>query len=198
MSRPVHLRASFLGLALLGGTLGTAAREALSLTIPSLGGIPVAIFGINLLGAFLLGLLLETLARLGPDDGARRKVRILVGTGFMGGFTTYSALAVDTAGLLNEGRIGTGSGYGLATVVLGGMATWAGIVLGSLTRRSGAPEDGVRLPIDPDTAEVGDRLGASPEVEAQQERSSSPEPRTQQDDSPDSGNRLGRSEGDPQ
>lgn len=210
MRRHVHLRASFLGLALLGGTLGTAAREALSLAIPSLGGIPVAIFGINLLGAFLLGLLLESLARLGPDEGLRRRVRILVGTGFMGGFTTYSALAVDTAGLLGEGRVGTGIGYGLATVILGGMATWAGIVLGSLARRSGAPQAAVRLPIDPDTTEAdpdtliarhqpgdsserGDRQGESPEGGGRV--GPSPEPRAQQADSPDSGDSLGRTEG---
>lgn len=197
MSRPVHLRASFLGPALLGGTLGTAAREALSLTIPSLGGVPVAIFGINLLGALLLGLLLESLARLGPDEGWRQRVRILLGTGFMGGFTTYSALAVDTAGLLGEGRVGTGIGYGLATVILGGMATWAGIVLGSLTRRSGQPRVGVGLPIDPDTAEVGDRLGASPEVGNRQDRGASPEARAQQADFPESEDSLDHSEGGP-
>ncbi|WP_453984894.1 fluoride efflux transporter FluC [Brevibacterium casei] len=191
MSRPVHLRASFLGLALLGGTLGTAAREAFSLTIPSLSGIPVAIFGINLLGAFLLGLLLEALVRLGPDEGLRRRLRILVGTGFMGGFTTYSALAVDTAGLLSEGRIGTGIGYGLATVILGGMATWAGIVLGSLTRRSGAPETGVGLPIDPDTAEVGDQLGDT--LDARHQPGNSSEKGDRQGESSEGGDRVGDS-----
>lgn len=129
--RPLHLRLPFLGLALLGGSLGTAARESLSLAIPDLAGIPVAIFGINILGAFCLGLLLACLARLGPDAGIRQRIRITAGTGFMGGFTTYSALATDTASLLGEGRIGAGLTYGLATVVIGGLATWAGIALAS-------------------------------------------------------------------
>lgn len=73
----------------------------------------------------------------------RRRIRILVGTGFMGGFTTFSALATDTAGLLGEGRIGAGLAYGLATVIIGGLATWAGIVVARRrTRRSDSSEDG--------------------------------------------------------
>ncbi|WP_137824791.1 CrcB family protein [Brevibacterium sp. 2SA] len=148
-ARPLHQRSGLLGLALLGGTAGTAAREALGLAVPSLAGIPVAIFAINLLGAFLLGLLLEALLRTGPDDGWRLRARILLGTGFMGGFTTYSALAVDTALLLGGGATSgatagamttagattLGLAYGLGTVLLGGLATWAGIAIGTLTHR---------------------------------------------------------------
>ncbi|WP_166969790.1 fluoride efflux transporter FluC [Brevibacterium atlanticum] len=158
MSRPVHLRASYLGLAVLGGTVGTAAREGISLAVPEIDGIPVAIFGINILGAFLLGLLLESLARRGPDVGVRRTLRILVGTGFMGGFTTYSALATDAASLLGDGRAGLGIGYGLATVLIGGLATWAGIALGTLRRGGpGASE----VPLDPDLADIGDTADAA-------------------------------------
>jgi CrcB protein len=142
-TRPLHLQLPYLGLALIGGSLGTAAREAISLAVPDRAGIPVAIFGINVLGAFCLGLLLSALARLGPDVGIRRSFRILVGTGFMGGFTTFSALATDAAGLLGEGRIGAGLAYGLATVIIGGLATWAGFVVARRrTRRAHTPEDG--------------------------------------------------------
>ncbi|UVI36733.1 fluoride efflux transporter FluC [Brevibacterium spongiae] len=137
-ARPLHLRLPYLGLAVLGGTLGTAAREAISLSVPDLAGIPMAILGINILGAFLLGVLLAGLSRLGPDAGMRRRVRIMLGTGFMGGFTTYSALAADTAGLLGEGRVGAGVLYGLATVVIGGLATWAGIATASVLVKRGA------------------------------------------------------------
>lgn len=127
MSRAVHLRLPYLGLALIGGTLGTAAREAITLALPPAGGIPWAIFAVNILGAFLLGLLLDALARFGPDEGRRRRLRIMVGTGFMGGFTTYSALATDAAGLLGAGDVGIGLAYGLGTMLIGGLATWAGI-----------------------------------------------------------------------
>lgn len=131
MNRPLHLRLPYLGLAILGGTLGTAAREAVSLAFPPFAGIPLAIFMVNILGAFLLGLLLDTQARSGPDEAGRRTVRIMVGTGFMGGFTTYSALATDAALLIGNGSVGTGITYGLATLFIGGIATWAGIAVAS-------------------------------------------------------------------
>src|SRR5699024_7819938 len=50
MNRPAHLRSSCLGLALLGGIGGTAAREAISLAVPEVDGIPVAIFAVNIGG----------------------------------------------------------------------------------------------------------------------------------------------------
>lgn len=128
-NRPVHLRLPYLGLALIGGAFGTAAREAISWVSSPAGDVPWAIFAINILGAFLLGILLDSLVRMGPDDGLRRRMRVLVGTGFMGGFTTYSALAADTASLLDEGHFGVGVAYGLGTVLIGGLATWAGIAM---------------------------------------------------------------------
>jgi CrcB protein len=151
MNRPAHLRMSFLGLALLGGIGGTAAREAISLAVPEVDGLPVAIFAVNIGGAFLLGLLLDALARRGPDEGARRTARILIGTGFMGGFTTYSALAADAAWLIGNGDPAVGIGYGLATVVLGGLATWAGMAVAVATH---GPTARPHEPIDPDLAEA--------------------------------------------
>ena len=128
---------------LAGGTAGAAAREALTLALPTTGAIPWTILGINLLGAFLLGLLLDALARRGPDRGRRRTVRLLLGTGLLGGFTTYSALAVRAAELLGAGEVGAGLAYGLGTVLLGGLATWAGILVATLTRRAPEGADGV-------------------------------------------------------
>ncbi|WP_337007351.1 MULTISPECIES: fluoride efflux transporter FluC [unclassified Microbacterium] len=133
--RPVHLRLSALAVVFAGGTVGVAAREALTLVFPAGGGIPWAIFAINLSGAFLLGVLLDALARRGPDHGRRRTLRLLLGTGFIGGYTTYSALATDTALLIDGGSAGAGIGYGLGTVMLGGVATWAGIALAALADR---------------------------------------------------------------
>lgn len=136
--RPLHLRASSLGLVAAGGTLGTAAREGVSLAWPPVAGIPVAILVVNITGAFLLGVLLEALARGGPDRGRRQALRLLLGTGFMGGFTTYSTLAVDTASLLGDGRAGAGAGYALTILIVGALATWGGITVATLRRgRSG-------------------------------------------------------------
>jgi CrcB protein len=132
----VHLQWRYLGLVFLGGTVGTALREALSLAFPPIDArLPLTTFGINLLGALLLGLLLEALVRRGIDAGARRAARLLVGTGLLGGFTTYSALATDTALLLHGGSVGLALAYALGTVLLGGVATWLGIVIGAALHR---------------------------------------------------------------
>jgi CrcB protein len=129
--RPVHLHWRYVGLVALGGMVGTAAREALTLMIPSVGAFPLAIFLINISGAFLLGVLLEGLARRGPDAGRRRTLRLLLGTGFLGGFTTYSALAAASALLLGE-QAGLALSYAIGTVLAGAMATWCGIAVGAL------------------------------------------------------------------
>ncbi|MET4782509.1 CrcB family protein [Glaciihabitans sp. UYNi722] len=140
--RPIHLRWRYLGLVAVGGMIGTAVREALSLVIPSIAGIPVATFAINIVGAFALGALLETLARRGPDEGRRRKIRLLVGTGVLGGFTTYSSLATDSI-LLTDGHGWRGALYALGTLVLGALATFAGIAIAASAHRSRQAADEV-------------------------------------------------------
>jgi CrcB protein len=136
----VHRHRRYLGLVFLGGTVGTAAREGLGLLLPPVDlasgtQLPLTTLGINLVGALLLGLLLEALVRRGLDSGGRRTVRLLLGTGLLGGFTTYSALATDSVLLIHGGNVGLALAYALGTVLLGGMATWAGIVLGAALHR---------------------------------------------------------------
>lgn len=129
--RAMHLRPRILALVAAGGTVGTAAREGVSLAIPDIGGLPLAILTVNLTGAFALGLLLEALARRGPDTGGRRLLRLALGTGFCGGFTTYSTLALGTAALLQAGAGGLGIGYAFGSVLLGAVASWAGVAVGA-------------------------------------------------------------------
>ncbi|WP_417215486.1 fluoride efflux transporter FluC [Arthrobacter sp.] len=139
--RPLHLSLPHVGLVLLGGVFGTAAREGLSLAVPGIGGFPSTILAINLLGAFLLGLLLESLLRAGHDDGARRALRLMLGTGFLGGFTTYSTFAVDVVELWGVPGIGLADPGAavlllLATILAGALASWAGIALAGWLRRA--------------------------------------------------------------
>jgi len=134
-ARPVHLRWQYLALVAVGGTAGTALRELLSITVPPLGQVPVVTIGINILGAFLLGALLESLTRRGPDEGRRRHLRLLLGTGVLGGFTTYSALATDTSLLIARDNFGLALLYSLGTIIVGGIATWAGISVAAAHRR---------------------------------------------------------------
>jgi CrcB protein len=136
--RPVHLRWSSLGLVALGGAVGTGIREALALTWPApAGGIPVTILLINVVGTFVLGALLESLARRGLDEGRRRAIRLLVGTGVLGGFTTYSSLAVDTASLTGS-ALGVAFAYAALSLVVGAAASVAGIAAGAAIHRRSA------------------------------------------------------------
>jgi len=133
--RPAHRDPVLVTLVLLGGMVGTTGRAWLedSHPVPT-GEWPWATFGINLAGAFLLGLLLESLALGGQDQGWRRRVRLGVGTGALGGFTTYSTFAVETSRLLASAPL-TGLGYGLATVALGLALAWAGTRISAAVHR---------------------------------------------------------------
>ncbi|WP_394769069.1 fluoride efflux transporter FluC [Lacisediminihabitans sp.] len=134
-ARPIHLRWRYLGLVAVGGAVGTALREALGLLLPPVGGIDVAVLGINVVGAFALGVLLEHLARRGTDEGGRRTARLLLGTGLLGGFTTYSALAADTSLLFAVDRAWPALAYGLGSVLIGALAAWAGITVSAAAGR---------------------------------------------------------------
>lgn len=133
--RPVHLHAGFVAVVVLGGVFGALARYGLGTVLPSPDGWPLPTLTINLAGAFLLGALLEALVRRGPDAGRRRVIRLLAGTGFMGAFTTYSALALETNTLLGAGRSTDALLYVAATLVGGAAATVAGIWLAAGNHR---------------------------------------------------------------
>ncbi|MCW2804792.1 MAG: fluoride exporter [Propionibacteriaceae bacterium] len=128
--RPVPTRPSAdVGLVFIGGAAGTLSRYGLTLLTHDWSGVPVITCGINASGALLLGLLLEVLALGGPDRGRRRLLRLLLGTGFLGGFTTYSALAVDADVLIRDGRVLAASAYALGTLALGLVGAATGMLL---------------------------------------------------------------------
>ena len=121
------MRGSRTAVVFVGGALGTSIRAALEAAFPAQpGGWPWATFLINVSGAFLLGLLLETLSRRGPDVGARRLVRLGLGTGVMGGYTTYSTFTLETVRLIGSGAMLAGIGYALGSVLIGLVAALAG------------------------------------------------------------------------
>jgi fluoride exporter len=126
--KPAHLSLASIGLVAVGGMMGTGLRYLITVVTPRWSGVPVATLGINVVGAFLLGVLLELLAERSIDAGWSRRIRLAVGTGGLGGFTTYSALATDTA-ILATTQPGQAAGYALGTVMLGAVASAAGIWL---------------------------------------------------------------------
>lgn len=127
--RPLYLRASSLAWVFAGAVVGTALRYAIEDVLPhDAAGWPWATFLINLTGAFILGALLEGLARLGDDSGWRQRARLCAGTGGCGAFTTYSTLALESVLLGWHGHVGTAVAYGVTSVVLGIVTAWLGIV----------------------------------------------------------------------
>jgi CrcB protein len=128
--RPQHVQPLLLILVAAGGFIGAAARYGISSGLPSRSGSwPTGTFVVNLAGAFLLGLLLEALARRGPDMGWRRRIRLFLGTGFCGAFTTYSTLAVEADLLVRDGATGIAAAYAVVSLFAGFVATAAGIAL---------------------------------------------------------------------
>ncbi|MEU0497522.1 CrcB family protein [Mycobacterium sp. NPDC006124] len=135
-SLPLHLRPSSLAWVFAGGVLGTALRYCAEVRFPhDGGGWPWATFVVNLLGAFVLGALLEALARLGDDSGWRLRARLFAGTGGCGAFTTYSTFALESVTLARADHVGTAVGYGLGSVVGGVLTAWLGIVAASAVHR---------------------------------------------------------------
>ncbi|ONM50320.1 fluoride efflux transporter FluC [Nocardia donostiensis] len=132
---PPHKRVKSIALVGAGGLLGAPLRYQLGVWFPhTSGAFPAATFAINITGAFLLGILLEGLTRLGPDTDWRRYVRLGVGTGALGAFTTYSTLAVDTDLLLRGHHWSVAAGYATGTVVAGLVATATGIAVAARVR----------------------------------------------------------------
>jgi CrcB protein len=112
----------------VGGAAGTLVRHGIGEWLnPGGSSVPVGTFAVNVTGSFLLGALL-TILLPHADDGRRRAARLLLGTGFLGGYTTYSALAVETEQLLRDGHAALGLAYALGTVAAGLLAALAGIV----------------------------------------------------------------------
>lgn len=114
----------------LGGGAGALIRAGLELVYPdSAVGLPVTTLAINLSGAFALGLLLRWLALRGPDSGRRRVARLGLGTGVLGGYTTYSSFAVQDVRLMQQGHVAVALAYLAVSLVGGFCAAWAGVAL---------------------------------------------------------------------
>lgn len=112
----------------VGGVVGSLGRWALALAVPPVTGeVPWATLTVNGLGSFLLGLLMVLVNDVWPDQ---RYLRPFWGVGVLGGFTTFSAFAVELRALLDAGDTGLAAAYLLGTLVLGITAVTAGLLLG--------------------------------------------------------------------
>ncbi len=107
-----------------GGVLGSLARWALSLALMHRpGSFAWSTFAVNMLGSFLLGVLMVLVS----DVWSPRYLRPFLGVGVLGGFTTFSTYMLDVHDQIAAGRLGTAGIY-LAASLLGGLlSVWLGL-----------------------------------------------------------------------
>ncbi len=111
----------------LGGAIGSAARYGVGLAAARWLGLafPWGTLTVNIIGGLAMGLLA---ARTGPEQ---EQVRLLLGVGVLGGFTTFSAFSLETVRLM-EHQPGLAILYAGASLVLSVGACWLGLMLGRL------------------------------------------------------------------
>ncbi len=114
-----------LGAIFLGGAVGALVRAGLVEAVGD--GAPAwpwVTFGVNVVGAFLLGYFVTRLQERLPLSTYKRP---LLGTGFCGALTTFSTMQVELLKMFDAGRVGLAAGYIAASLLAG----YAGIQLSS-------------------------------------------------------------------
>jgi CrcB protein len=115
----------FLAVALAGAP-GAAARYGLdTLFRRDAHHVPWVTFGINISGSLLLGVAVAVL-----DAHPHPAVRPAVTIGFLGAYTTFSTLSLETYRLLDRGHVGLASAYAFGSLLLGLAAVTVGVLAG--------------------------------------------------------------------
>lgn len=108
-----------------GGAAGAVARYGLGVQASRAFGPawPYGTLIVNVLGGLLMGLL------AGSVWGGQERMRLLLGVGLLGGFTTFSAFSLETARMIEDRAYGQAGVYAAGSVVLSVAALFAGLVL---------------------------------------------------------------------
>jgi fluoride exporter len=115
-------------LVMAGGAVGAALRFQLSRMLSvSAAGWPWPTFAANVAGGLAMGVLAAWALRQGD---AAEPMRLLLGVGLLGGFTTFSAFSLEMAMMVERGQIMLAGSYALASVLLALVALFAGLALG--------------------------------------------------------------------
>lgn len=111
-----------------GGAIGSVLRYYVGVWALRLFGpvFPWGTLAVNVAGCFVIGLLAELITR---KFGASTELRLLLITGFLGGFTTFSAFSLDAISLFESGRAGLSVIYIAASVGLSLAAVFAGLIV---------------------------------------------------------------------
>ncbi|UIJ46665.1 fluoride efflux transporter CrcB [Sphingomonas cannabina] len=112
-------------LVMLGGAVGAGARHLVGrLTLALFGpGYPWGTLAVNLIGGLAMGLLAGILARGSWGE----PVRLLLGVGILGGFTTFSAFSLDVVTMIERGQATAAIGYVLVSVIGSVLALFGGL-----------------------------------------------------------------------
>jgi fluoride exporter len=115
-------------LALAGaGALGVLARHAVQRLVPRAGPMPWGTLIVNVSGALAAGLLLTLVVR---RYSAPLWVQETLFVGFLGGYTTFSALSAETFLLMETKQYAVAAAYSLGSLLAGLVAVYAGTALG--------------------------------------------------------------------
>ena len=115
-------------LVLLGGGVGAVLRYLLGAwTAGNLGtGLPFGTWTVNIVGGLAMGLLAGWIAARGEDG---EPLRLLLGVGVLGGFTTFSAFSLELVAMIERGEIVLALAYAVSSVAGSVVALYAGLVL---------------------------------------------------------------------
>ena len=116
----------------LGGALGCVARYqcgALILQYTIAWKFPAGTFAVNVLGCLIAGGIIGIAEH---HNFLTPEVRLLTFTGFLGGFTTFSAFGIETVSLLQKGELAVAAAYVVLSVFCGLAALWGALKLGGM------------------------------------------------------------------
>ncbi len=110
-----------------GGFIGTSLRYLATEGVTRLAGraFPVGTLTVNMLGCFAIGLLIGT---IDSRPGTGQEIRLFLGIGLLGGFTTYSTFSYETFALLSDQMYGRATLNVALHLVLGLVAVWCGFL----------------------------------------------------------------------
>jgi CrcB protein len=117
-------------LVFLGAGIGGVLRHGVNLAAPKWLGLafPYGTMAINIVGSGVMGLVAGWLA-FKAGEGWTQNVRLLVTTGILGGFTTFSAFSLDAVLLWERGEAGLAAAYVLGSVILSLAALVGGLAI---------------------------------------------------------------------
>lgn len=115
-------------LVMIGGAIGAGARHVAGRAVQQWTGsaFPWGTLSVNVVGSLLMGLLIGYIAR---GDQGGEQLRLLLGVGVLGGFTTFSAFSLEIVQLLQRGDWVSGLGYIVISVIGSVAAVATGLTL---------------------------------------------------------------------